>query len=240
MPAQELELRNERLLSYLSIVRSAAAQMRGILPGSVAEEDLINQGVLALMECMEKYDETKGAKFETYAFLRVRGALIDYIRRQDWVPHQARHLDRQVQKAYMELANKTMSEPTMGEIADHMGLPVEKLEKNRKDMNNSVVLSFESVLQDMSCYAERDMQSMGDTASVPEEQCLEKELKQALADAIRELPEKERLVVTLYYYEELKYADIAHVLEVGESRVSQIHSSALRRLKQSLEQYKRG
>lgn len=237
---EDLHLRNEVLMSYLPIVRSAAGQFRGILSGNIQEEDLINQGVLALMDCLDKYDETKGAKFETYAFLRVRGALIDYIRRQDWVPHQARRLGKQVQEAYMELANQNMREPTMTEIAGHMGIPQEKLEKNRRDMNNSVVLSFENMLQDFSCFAEQEKLQIKDRSSIPEESYLYKELNECLANAIKELPERERLVITLYYYEELKYTEIAEILEVGESRVSQIHSKAIMKLRQSLEQFRKG
>ena len=237
---QEEELRNELLMDYLYIVRRAAVQLRGIMKGSVDEEDLINQGAIALMECLERYDSTKGAKFETYAFLRVRGALIDYIRRQDWIPHQTRRLGKKVDQAYMEMANRYMREPTMEEIAQYLEMPVEKLDQNMRVMNNSVILSFENVLQGIAEHSIKAEPVSMDVSIRPEANLFEKEIKQVLADAIDELTEKERLVITLYYYEELKYAQIAEIMGVGESRICQLHTRAILKLKIKLEEYMKG
>lgn len=100
------ELREKLINEYIHLVRSAAVQMRGMASGYAQEEDLVNQGVLALMDCLERYDETRGAKFETFAFLRVRGSLIDFVRSQDWVPHRARSLQRHIEEAFRQLANE--------------------------------------------------------------------------------------------------------------------------------------
>lgn len=237
---KDTELRNDILMNYLYIARSAAVQMRGILPNAIQEEDLVNQGVLALMECMERYDESKGAKFETYAFLRVKGALIDYIRKQDWVPHRTRRLGKQIEKTYMEIANEKMREPSMEEVAARMEISGEKLNANLRAINNSMVLSFENVIQDMTMFMAKTEMASQDHSVMPEDNVFQQEMKQMLARAIEGLSEKERLVITFYYYEELKYAQIAEILEIGESRVCQIHTKAILKLKLQLEDYMKG
>lgn len=237
---ENMDLRNELLMDYLYIVRRAAVQLRGILKSSVEEEDLINQGGLALMECLERYDGTKGAKFETYAFIRVKGALIDYIRKQDWIPHRTRKLGRQIDQAYMEVANEKMRKPSVEEVARHMELPVEKLDQNMEIMSNSVILSFENVLQDLAQFSLKAEPASTDLSIRPEASLFRKEIRQVLADAIDTLTEKERLVISLYYYEELKYAQIAEVMGVGESRVCQLHTKAILKLKIKLEEYRKG
>lgn len=237
---EDIELRNQILMACLYIPRVVASQLRGVISGSVQEEDLVNQGVITLMECMERYDPSKGAKFETYAFLRVRGAMIDYIRKQDFIPHRMRRLGKEIEQAYAAVANEKMREPEMDELAEYIGIPKERLDENIRAINSSVMLSFETVLQDVSQYAAREGLVSRDTDGRPEEQYVETEAKRVLAEAIEGLPEKERLVVTLYYYEELKYMQIAEVIGVGESRVCQIHTKAILHLKNKLEAYMKG
>lgn len=237
---RDLEIRNRLVLHYLYIVRSAAVQLRGVSKSVAQEEDLLNEGVLALMECMERYDETRGAKFETFAFLRVRGALIDYIRKQDFVPHRMRRMGRRIDEAYMTLANQSMREPSIEEIANYLEIPSEKLDSCVKDLNNSVILSFEGVLDDVMGYVSRVEPEMKDISLKPEDNIMKKEIEEILAKGIEELSTKERMVITLYYYEELKYAGIARVLDIGESRVCQIHSRAILKLKNILEDYING
>ena len=234
------ELRNRLIVRYLPIVRSAAAQLRSMAGSSLEQEDLVDQGVLALMECLERYDETKGAQFETYAFIRVRGAMLDYIRSQDWVPHRARSFQKKVEEAYSLLSHEKMREPDVAEVADYLNLPAEKVESHLRYMNHAAVLSFETVLQDMTGMVAKGELETSDIAIKPEESLFYKELKKTLADAINGLGEKERLVITLYYYEELKYSEIAEVMGIGQSRVCQIHTKAVRKLKDSQEEYMRG
>ena len=220
------ELRNRLIMHYLPIVRSAAVQLRSMAGSLLEQEELIDQGVLALIECLERYDPDRGARFETFAFMRVRGAMIDYIRSQDWVPHRARNFQKKVEEACSILSHKQMREPDVNEVADYLDLPVEKVENHIKYMNHANLLSFESVLQDME--------------GKPEENLFYKELMGTLTSAIDGLGEKERLVITLYYYEELKYSEIAQVMGIGQSRVCQIHTRAIQKLKASLEDYMRG
>lgn len=236
---KDLEIRNCLVLHYLYIVRSAAVHLRGVSSGVTQEEDLLNQGVLALMECMERFDKMRGAKFETFAFMRVRGALIDYIRKQDWVPHRVRHMSRQIDEAYRILSNQTMREPSMEEIAGYMDIPQEKLDSCMKDMNHSSILSFEGILEDVTGYAARMEPETEDILLKPEDSLLKNEIEEILVQGIEELNPKEQMVITLYYYEELKYAEIARVLDIGESRVCQIHTKAICKLKYKLEEYMR-
>lgn len=235
-----LELRNRLILHYLPIVRSAAVQLRPMAGSILQEEDLVDQGVLALMDCVERYDESHGAKFETYAFLRVRGSMIDYIRSQDWVPHRTRNFQKKVEEAYSMLAHDKMREPDVEEVAAYLGLPVEKVESHIKYMNHAALLSFENVLQDMTGVIAKGELESADRGGKPEESLFYRELQQTLADAIDSLGEKERLVVSLYYYEELKYSEIAQVMGIGQSRVCQIHTKAIGKLKGRMEEYVRG
>lgn len=227
-----LELRNRLILFYLPIVRSAAVHLRGMAGSITEEEDLIGQGVLALMECLDRYAPDRGARFETFAYTRVRGAMIDYIRSQDWVPHRARSFQKQVEEACSLLAQEKLREPDVEEIAGYLDMPAKKVEDHLAYMNRAAVLSFETVLQDITGTA-------GDSAG-PEESLYYKEFQEILAKAVNALGEKERLVVTLYYFEELKYSEIAQVMDVGRSRVCQIHTGAMKKLKDSLEEYMKG
>lgn len=234
------EIRNELTMSTLYIVRSAAAQMRAVASGYAQEEDLINQGVLALMDCMDRYDETKGARFETYAYIRVRGALIDFVRKQDWVPHRARNFNKKIEEASAFLANRDMREPDVEEIARYMEIPKEKVESHIQYMNHSSIISLESMLEDITGSALRAEPENRNDSYKPEESLFYKEICRTLTRSIESLGEKERLVVTLYYYEELKYSEIAEVLEISESRVCQIHTKAITKLKADLDEYVRG
>jgi len=234
------ELRNKLIVHFLPIVRSAAAQLRGMAGSFTEEEDLIDQGVLALMECLDRYDASKGAQFETYAFIRVRGAMIDYIRSQDWVPHRARSFQKKVDEAYSMLAHEKMREPEADEVADFLDIPVEKVEKHLTYMNHAAVLSFEAVLQDMTGVIAKDELEATDIGTKPEESLFYRDLQRTLAEAMEALGDKERLVVSLYYYEELKYSEIAEIMGIGQSRVCQIHTKAMKKLKSSLEEYVRG
>lgn len=234
------ELRNELIIHYLPIVRSAAVQLRGMAGSILQQEDLVDQGVIALMDCIERYDESRGAKFETYAFLRVRGSMIDYIRSQDWVPHRARSFQKKVDEACAALSHQWMREPEAKEVADYMGVPVETVENHMRYMNHASLLSFENVLQDMTGLVAKEELESGEISGKPEESLSYKEMQRALADAVNALGEKERLVIALYYCEELKYTEIGEVLGIGQSRVSQIHTKAIGKLKDSMEKYMRG
>ncbi|MEG2205507.1 MAG: FliA/WhiG family RNA polymerase sigma factor [Oscillospiraceae bacterium] len=236
---RDIALRNELVMDFGYIPKAVAAQMRGITSSYAQLEDIVNQGYLTLIDCLEKYDPTRGMKFESYAFMRVKGANIDFVRKQDWLPRRVRKTSRDLNAAYDELAGSLMREPTTKELADHIGEDEAFVNKHYREMSNSVLLSFEMLLQ--SATSEDPSDDASDTEDkMPEASLMRKELRRCLADAIDALSERERLVVSLSYYEHLKLAEIAEILKVSEARVCQTRAKAVLRMRTKLEAYMKG
>ena len=227
---KDLELRNEIVLRYMDVVKFVAVSTRGIYCKYAEIDDIVNEGVLALIKAVESYDLQRGIKFETYASIKVKGAIIDFVRKQDWVPRPVRHFGRMLDTAYNELYSKLDRHPTNQELAEHMGISKEKLLRSMADLAGTVTLSFEELLYEDNF----DVCESGDSA---DQDLYEKELKEVLAQAIDELKPREKQVISLYYYEKLKFGEIAQVLDVSESRVCQIHSKAMLLLKRKLQDY---
>ena len=222
-------IRNDIVLRYLEVVRLIAVSLRNIYLKYASADDVINEGVLALMGAIETFDPERGVKFETYANLKIKGAIIDYVRRQDWVPRQVRRFGKELDGAYSELFSKLGRHPTNDEIAEHMGITKEKLMRGMADAAGAITLSFEELLYEDNFNVEG-----GKTA---DRRLYEQEQKKVIAQAIDELNPKAKQVVTLYYYEKLKFSEIGQVLGVSESRVCQIHAKAMLQLKHALTQY---
>jgi len=237
---RSVEIRNRLILHYSYIARSTAMQMRGIASNYAQVEDIVNQGVLTLIDCIEKFDLEKGVKFETYAFMRIRGSVIDFIRKQDWLPRRVRKTAKDIDRAYDELSNRYMREPSASEIAQHLQMSEEALSKHYSEISNSVLLSFEGVVQNTLQMDFSEESSTAGEDSQPESHVFRQEMKEVLAGAVSELTEKEQTVLSLYYYESLKYSDIAKVLEVSESRICQIHTKAISKLKGKMQHYMKG
>jgi len=230
----DVEIRNEIVLCHMNTVKGAALSMRNIYAKYGDAEDLVNEGVIALISAVETFDPDRGAKFETYAALKVKGAIIDYVRKQDWVPRQIRKFGKELEQAYGELYNRLDRHPKNQELADYMGLTKEQLASKLADTARANTLSFEELLFEDN-FNSNDGGIIGDKFA--DRELYEKEQKQVIADAVESLKPKERQVVALYYYEKLKFAEIAKVLGVTESRVCQIHSKAMLLLKRKLEDY---
>ncbi len=226
----DINVRNDVILRYLEMIRLIALSLRNVYIKYASTDDIINEGVIALISAIDTFDLDRGVKFETYANIKVRGAIVDFVRRQDWIPRQVRHFGRELDKAYNELFNKLGRHPKNAELAEHMGLSREKLEKQMAESASAVTLSFEELLYEDNF----DIMESGELADTA---MYEAELKQMIAKAIEELSPKARQVVTLYYYEKLKFGEIAKVLGITESRVCQIHSKAMLFLKHKLEEY---
>jgi RNA polymerase sigma factor for flagellar operon FliA len=200
------------------------------LPSHVEEGDLISYGLIGLIGSIERYDLDRDIKFETYAVARIRGAIIDELRSLDWVPRSVRAKARDVEKAHSQLENKLGRAPNEEEMADKLGVSVEDFRTTLLEIANSSVLA----LDDLWTVSDPDggQVSLLDTirdpnAIDPEEAIDTVELKDRLADAIESLPDRERLVIALYYYEALTLREIGDVLGVTESRVSQLHTKAV-------------
>ena len=227
-------LRNEIVLKNLGLVRACALSLRNTFIKYGDVDDVVNEGVIALMEAIDSFDPAKGAKFETYASLKVRGAIIDYVRRQDWVPRPVRKFARDLDKANSILYNQYNRAPTNGELAEYLGMSEDKLLRGMADAAKAVTLSFEELLY------EDNFEDAPTANDGTDSRLLREERRRGIADAISSLREKERQVITLYYYKSMKYSDIAKVIGVSESRVCQINTKAMLALKAALEPYIRG
>ena len=227
------ERARERLVvAYSPLVKFIAGRMASGLPSHVEESDLISYGLLGLIGAIERFDLEREIKFETFAVARVKGAIIDELRSLDWVPRSVRARARDVEKANAELEAQLQRAPTDEEMAAKLHIGVDEFNDALLEIANSSVLA----LDDLWSFA--DPEGSGGAISVidtihdpnavdPETEAQASELKDRLADAIESLPERERLVVALYYYENLTLCEIGEVLGVTESRVSQLHTKAV-------------
>jgi RNA polymerase sigma factor for flagellar operon FliA len=229
-------LRDRLILTYAPLVKYVAGRLGSGLPAHVDEGDLVSYGLLGLIGAIERYDPARDIKFETYAIARIKGAIIDELRALDWVPRSVRSRAREIERAIAELEAKLGVAPTDEQIAQKIGISVDELEESLTDISRSSIAALDEL---WSVSGEGDQVSLMDTIEDetgprPEAALDETEMREALADAIARLPEREKLVVTLYYYEELTLREIGEVLGVTESRVSQLHTKAVLRLKARL------
>ncbi|HHW27715.1 MAG TPA: FliA/WhiG family RNA polymerase sigma factor [Firmicutes bacterium] len=233
------KIRNDRsardalITRYAPLVKYVAGRVVVNLPKSVEEGDLIGYGSLGLIDAIERFDPQRGVKFETYAVARVRGAMIDGLRSMDWVPVSVRHRNRQLEHAVKDLENRLGRSATDEEIAAELGITMEEYEQRIQDMASSSILSLEDVWGnvDDSDTNTRRPEVKDEKAPDPLDEAEWSSRREALANAIARLPDRERLVVSLYYFEGLTVKEIAYVMRVSPSRVSQLHTKAVLRLK---------
>jgi RNA polymerase sigma factor for flagellar operon FliA len=229
--------RDRVLLEHLPMVRYLARRIHERLPQYVELEDLVSAGVIGLIDAYNKFDHTRKVQFKSYAQFRVRGAILDSLRILDWSPRELRRKGRAVQDAIRAVTQRLRRTPSEPEIAKEMGLGLNDYQVLLGDLKGLEIGSLN--LEHAEDSGEDELAYI---AGSPEEdplfRCLQGEMRQRLIDAIEELPEKERMVLTLYYYEELTMREIGLTLGVVESRVSQIHSSAVVRLRVSLEGFR--
>lgn len=232
------ERARERLVvAYSPLVKYVAGRVASGLPSHVDEGDLISYGLLGLIGAIERYDLDRDIKFETFAVSRIKGAIIDELRSLDWVPRSVRSKARDVERAHSLLENRLQRAPTEEEMAKQLGVDVEGFRTTLLEIANSSVLALDDLWTIAD--AEGGQVSLLDTirdprAVDPEQELDAVELKDRLADAIESLPDRERLVIALYYYENLTLREIGEVLGVTESRVSQLHTKAVLGLRAGL------
>jgi RNA polymerase sigma factor for flagellar operon FliA len=231
-----VENREAVIKEYAPMVKYVANRIAMRLPPHVEVDDLISVGVLGLIDAIDKYDSTRGAKFKTYAEFRVRGAILDELRSMDWVPRSVRQKASSMDGLVQKLQNKLGRRPEDEEIAEEMGVSLDELFTTLNETKSMPILS----LEDLGIAKESgEQQSLldclaGQNDVDPQMHLRLVELKEIISKAIDTLPEKERLMISLYYYEELTMKEIGEVLGVTESRVSQIHSKAVFRLRNKL------
>ena len=214
--------RNELISCYLPLVRLQAGRLALGLPPQVNREDLLHSGIIGLLEALERYNPAHGAKFETYAVMRIRGAMLDELRRGCWKPRSLIRQMRAIDQAQVALAAKLGREPAEEELAVELGLKPEALHRVVTEINCAALLSLEELL-----FAPE----AGGPEAAPLEALLAGEEKELLAGAVDRLPERQRLVLALYYQEEMTLKEIGLVLGVSESRVCQLHAQAISKLR---------
>jgi RNA polymerase sigma factor FliA len=231
-------LRDRLILTYAPLVKYVAGRLGSGLPAHVDEGDLVSYGLLGLIGAIERYDPERDVKFETYAIARIKGSIIDELRAMDWVPRSVRARARDIERAIAELERKLHRAPTDEEISEKLGISQDELEESLTDISRSSIAALDE-LWTVSGGGGGDQVALIDTiedteAPDPQGSLSQTEMKEAIGEAIARLPEREKLVVTLYYYEELTLREIGEVLGVTESRVSQLHTKAILRLKARL------
>ena len=234
-----VEARNDIVLAYGDLVKRIVLRFKGSYNNYGQLDDMINQGMIALIDAVEKFEPDMGNKFETLASLKIKGAVIDFMRKQDLIPRNQRSMVKELNAVYDALYAELGREPSKEEIAARMGIDTDRLEKILQKRQSAMILSYEEAINEkmMTAFPLLTEQKELDA---PEAEMLRDELRQQIIAAIGILGEKERLVVSLYYYENLKLLEIAAVMRITESRVSQIHSAAIMKLRHRIDLYNAG
>ncbi|MCI8506046.1 MAG: FliA/WhiG family RNA polymerase sigma factor [Lachnospiraceae bacterium] len=226
-----ITVRQELTMRYLYIVKAIAVQMRNVYEGFLDMEDIINEGVIAIIKGIDRYDPGMDNKFETFISRRIRGMIIDLMRKSDWMPRDYRRQYKAIENARLQLSGELGRQPSYEEIAKMVGMDEKKCRKIEQVSTMANVLSLDMVMD-----GDEDHQSVQlpntDVSSQPEHSFLKGEQLQFLTRAVDQLKEKEKMVISLYYVEELNMGQIAQVLNVSEPRISQIHSAAIRKLRE--------
>lgn len=229
------QIREKLILRYLHLVRYVVSRLPITLPVSIATEDLISYGTIGLMEAVERFDVERGLKFETYAVTRIRGAIIDQLRLQDWIPRGVRKRSKDLGEAMAKLEEELGRQPNDDELAEYLNVTKAKLQTMLAESSN-LMLSLDD---NLGGDGEGNSLSLKDTVEDrnspdPQGEYEALELRKRLADAINSLPEREKLLIALYYHENMTLKEIGEVIRVSESRVCQLHAQAILRLRNKL------
>lgn len=228
--------RDTLVLSHARLVKYCAGRIAMGLPPNVEADDLISYGIFGLLDAVEKYDPARGVKFETYAIARIRGAMLDGLRAADWVPRSVRHEAREIERAMSRVEGRTGRPATDVEVAAELGVDLRRYHQMLQETQGAALLSLEETWSDENGQLEYSIQQLlqDESTSDPSKVAELTEAREQLAAAIDRLPERERLVIALYYYEGLTLKEIGKVLDVSESRVSQLHTKAVLHLRAAL------
>lgn len=219
---------------YAGLVKHVALRMAATLPTHIELDDLINDGVVGLMDALNRFDPSKGVKFQTFAATRIRGAMLDALRAQDWASRGARRRGRELQKAEEKLCHDLGRRPKSEELARFAGLTPRELARRKQERSVGQLSSLEQ----LRCRGDESEELFGnalvDHSAAVEEHCFRGQCREHLLHGLKSLPERDRLILALYYFEELNIREIGLILGVSEARISQLHGRSLRRLRESL------
>jgi RNA polymerase sigma factor FliA len=231
---KDKKLKEELVLKYAPLVKNIAERMAIRLPPNISKEELIGPGVFGLFDAIDKFDSTKNIKFQTYANLRIKGAILDELRKMDWISRSIRRNIHRIEDAIRSLELKLGREPDDFEVAKQIGVDIETYHRMTMKAQGAGLLSFDESISDSK--AQKLSGQVPDELS-PFDELKIKELKKVISKALSKLPKKEQMVMSLYYYDELTLKEIAKVLNLTESRISQIHSKAIIKLRVKLKSY---
>lgn len=230
---KDVKIREELIIKYLYLVKFVAGRLYANYGNNVEYDDLVSYGVFGLIDAIEKYDTARGVKFDTYAQLRIKGAIIDYLREIDWLPRSVRQKAKELEKAYYELENELGRPANDEEVAAKLDVTVEEFQKKIQHISTYSIVSLDDLLEQKREFANDEGNNENNPGAA-----LEKDVfRNIIIETINALPEKENRVITLYYYEELTYKEIGKLLNISESRVSQLHTKAIIKLKSKISSY---
>ncbi len=228
-------LREQLIIEYAPLVKVVAGKLSMYLGNNVEYDDLVSFGVFGLIDAIDKFDLTKEVKFETYASVRIRGAILDQIRKMDWIPRTIRQKQRKIDEAMKAIEGRTGKTATDDEVAKELGITSDEYLGWQSQLKVTNVVSLNEFMEQGN---EPVMDAKRNTHfSQPEESIARDELKKVLGEALELLTDKEKKVILLYYYEDMTLKEISHILEVSESRVSQLHTKALAKMKKKMGNY---
>jgi len=231
------KLRQELILQYAPFVKNIAERMAIRLPPNISKEELIGPGIMGLFDAIEKFDSTREIKFQTYANLRIKGAMLDELRKMDWVSRSIRRNIHRIEDAMRSFELKHGREPDEYEVAEEMGVDIDSYYKMAMKAQGAGLLSLDEIMPDGT--TSKLSRQVSDALS-PFDELKIKESKKIISEALSKLSKKEQLVMSLYYYDELTLKEIAKVLDLTESRISQIHSKVVIKLRVKLRSYYKG
>lgn len=233
LSTRDRKVRSELILNYVSLVKYVADHLVLSVSGALPKEDIISAGIVGLISAIERFDASKGVKFETYAITRIKGSIIDEARRLDWVPRSRRRIFREIQQAYESIEYEKGQPATDEEVAKKVGISVDELNKALKRADTFSIMSLEQVVNPSGgdkAYRIIDIYK-GDEKYEPQNIVDKKALVSILMESISLLSEQERTILALYYYEGLTLTEISEIIELSISRISQIHAKAILKLK---------
>lgn len=230
---KKTEEKGDLLTTYMPMVKRLARHMMGRLPPNVDENDIVQAGMMGLLDAISRYDEAQSGQFEAYAIQRIRGSMLDELRQSDWMPRSLRKSMREIEKTISGLQNRLGRHPSEKEIAEAMKIPLADYQSMLGDARGHQLLYFEDFGSDDEEDSFLDKQR-ADDSWIPLQQLLDRGLRDSLIAAIEDLPEREKLLMSLYYEQELNLREISEVYGVSESRICQLHSQAVARLRAKL------
>ena len=231
------ELREKIILEYAPLVKLVAGRLSMYLGYNVEYDDLVSYGIFGLIDAIDKYDYAKEVKFETYASLRIRGAILDQIRKMDWIPRTIRQKQQRIDAVCKDIETRLGRSATDEEIASELAISDDQYLEWQSQMKITNVVSLNEYMEQGAEVPAEGNQFTTSRFDSPEENIEKEELKKVLEESLEQLTEKEKKVILLYYYEDLTLKEISNVLEVSESRISQLHTRALQKMKTKMGDY---